>query len=87
LEQKHLLQKDLESSAFPRDDVGYITHIIPPKHLDTAETSVEFISIDVDKTVSVGDTSKLFLYGYTNESILPDSVIEGYRIGAKVNDN
>ena len=84
---KALTAKGFRSSAFPRDDVGYITHIIPPKYLETAETSVEFISIDVDKTVSVGDTSKLFLYGYTNQSILPDSVIEGYRIGAKINDD
>jgi len=84
---KALTAAGFRSSAFPRDDVGYITHIIPPKHLDTTETSIEFISIDVAKTVSVADTSKLFLYGYSNESIAPDSVIEGYRIGAKVNDN
>ena len=72
--------------SFDRDDVGYITHIIPPKYLESEETSIEYISIDVDKTVSVGNTSKLFLYEYTNESIAPDSVIEGYRIGAKVGE-
>jgi hypothetical protein len=84
---KALTATGFRSSAFPRDDVGYITHIIPPKHLDTVETSIEFVSIDVAKTVSVADTSKLFLYEYENESILPDNVIEGYRIGAKYNDN
>jgi hypothetical protein len=81
-----LTARGFRSFAFPKDDVGYITHIIPPKELDDIETSVEYVSIDVDKTVSVGDTSKLFLYGYTNQSVRPDSVIEGYRIGAKNND-
>jgi hypothetical protein len=83
---KALTASGFRSSAFPRDDVGYITHIIPPKHLDSTETSIEYISIDVNTTVSVADTSKLFLYGYNNESIAPDSVIEGYRIGAKSDD-
>jgi len=83
---RSLVARGFRSTAFPRDDVGYITHIIPPKYLDSTETSIEFISVDVDKTVSVADASKLFLYGYENESIAPDSIIEGYRIGAKSND-
>ncbi len=74
------------SNAYPRDDVGYITHIIPPKEFEPLETTLEFNSIDVEKTIGISSVSKLYLYNETNQSIPPDNVIEGYRIGAKNND-
>ena len=81
-----MFQRDLRTS-FGRDDVGYITHIIPPKELETAQGAIEFNAIDVEKTVvGVASTSRLYLYNQTNEDVAPDSVIEGYRIGAKEND-
>lgn len=84
---KALVASGFRRSAFPRDDVGYITHIIPPKVLDSTEVSVEYTAIDVAKTVGVASTGQLYLYNATNADILPDSVIEGYRIGAKVQDS
>jgi hypothetical protein len=81
-----LVSKGFRSTAFPRDDVGYITHIIPPKTIESDEISVEYTAIDVDKTTTVGVSSSLYLYNQTNQDILPESVIEGYRIGAKVDD-
>ena len=84
---KALVSKGYKNTAFTRDDVGYITHIIPPKELETAEGAIEFNAIDVEKTVvGVASTSRLYLYDQTNEDVAPDSVIEGYRIGAKEND-
>ena len=84
---KALVSKGYKNTAFTRDDVGYITHIIPPKELETAEGAIEFNAIDVEKTVvGVASTSRLYLYNQTNEDVAPDSVIEGYRIGAKEND-
>ena len=84
---KALVSKGYKNTAFARDDVGYITHIIPPKELETAEGAIEFNAIDVEKTVvGVASTSRLYLYNQTNEDVAPDSVIEGYRIGAKEND-
>lgn len=83
---KALYASGFRTEAFPRDDVGYITHIIPPKELEPTETTLEFTSIDVSRTVGVASTSRLYLYNETNQSIPPDNVIEGYRIGAKVND-
>ena len=84
---KALVSKGFKLDAFSRDDVGYITHIIPPKELETAQGAIEFNAIDVEKTVvGVASTSRLYLYNQTNEDVAPDSVIEGYRIGAKEND-
>ena len=81
-----LRSSGFKKDAFPRDDVGYITHVVAPKENEDAEVSIEYYAIDVDKTVSVGATSKLYLYGQTNASVAPDSIIDGYRIGAKAGD-
>tara|TARA_Y100001937_G_scaffold127187_1_gene198657 strand:+ start:3 stop:5981 length:5979 start_codon:yes stop_codon:yes gene_type:complete len=72
--------------AFTRDDVGYISHIIPPKVNDNPETGTEFLALDVKKIVGIGATNKLYLYNETNSAAPPDSVIDGYRIGAREND-
>ena len=84
---KALVSKGFKGSSFGRDDVGYITHIIPPKELETPIGAIEFNAIDVEKTVvGVASTSRLYLYNQTNPAKAPDSVIEGYRVGAKEND-
>ena len=54
--------------AFTRDDVGYISHIIPPRESVSSTVNIEFNSIDVSKTVGVTSTGHLYLYQETNES-------------------
>ena len=83
---KSLVSSGFRTDTYPRDDVGYITHIIPPKEFEIAETALEFASIDVTKTVGIASTNRLYLYNETNQSVPPDNVIEGYRVGAKAND-
>ena len=83
---KALVASGFRKDAFPRDDVGYITHIIPPKEITSTETGIEFGAIDVNTTVGVASTNRLYLYNETNEDVPPNNVIEGFRIGAKVND-
>jgi len=83
---KSLIASGFRKEAFSRDDVGYITHIIPPKELTTANTNIEFNAIDVARTVGVASTNRLYLYNQSNEDVFPDSVIEGYRIGAEERD-
>ena len=77
------------TDAFSQDNQGYITHIIPPKEVPLAETSVEFESIDVtntDRVAGVGSTGNLYLYEQTNAAVPPENVLEGFRVGAKDND-
>ena len=83
---KSLVASGFKRQAFSRDDVGYITHIIPPRELETLENSIEFVGVDVAKTVGVASTSRLYLYNETNLGSPPNNVIEGFRIGAKTND-
>ena len=83
---KSLVASGFRHEAFPRDDIGYITHIIPPKEIENPETSVEFVAVDVAKTVGIASTNRLYLYNEINGDVPPTTVIDGYRIGAKVND-
>ena len=83
---KSLIASGFRKEAFPRDDVGYITHVIPPKQLTTPTTNIEFDAIDIAATVGVASTNRLYLYNRTNQDVFPDNVIEGYRIGSSEND-
>jgi len=83
---KALVATGFRKTAFPQDDQGYITHIIPPKEFSKVETSIEFNAIDVNATVGVASTGHLYLYGQTNPDVPPENVLEGYRIGAREND-
>ena len=83
---KSLFASGFKRQAFSRDDVGYITHIIPPRELETLEGSIEFVGLDVSKTIGIASTSRLYLYNETNLGAPPNHVIEGFRIGAKTND-
>ena len=83
---RSLVTKGYKSTAFTRDDRGYITHIIPPRFNTDSEITVEYTAIDVSKTVSIANTSRLYLYGETNAKSAPSSLIDGYRIGSKIGD-
>ena len=83
---KALVATGFRRNAFPQDDQGYITHIIPPKEISKTETAIEFNSIDVSRTVGIASTANLYLYNQTNLDVPPENVLEGYRIGAREND-
>ena len=74
------------NESFDRDDVGYITHIIPPKEVDEPETNINWLSLDVSKIVSVNSAEKLYLYNYKNKEVSPSKDVDGFKIGAKTND-
>ena len=71
---------------FLGDDIGYITHIIPPREIESAEKSIEYTSIDVKKVVGFANTSRMYLYNQTNSAVNPDHIVDGFRIGAKESD-
>lgn len=87
-----LTASGFRNEAFLRDDVGYITHIIPPKEIEPVETSSEFDAIDVNVTyqrsISLGANSsnKFYLYNRNSLDLPPNHILDGYRIGAKTDD-
>jgi hypothetical protein len=84
---KALVASGFKRSAFPQDDLGYITHIIPPKEISIEEVTSEFEAVDVPQTVGYGSTGYLYLYNQTNGDVPPDNIVDGYRVGARENDN
>ena len=85
---KGLVSDGFKVNAFSQDNAGYISHIIPPKTVPIEENPIEFNAIDVSKTVvGVASTGQLYLYNQTNSDVPPETVLEGYRFGSRVNDN
>jgi len=74
------------NDSFGRDDVGYITHIIPPKELTTSENEVTWLSLDAEKIYSSGTPTKLYVYNYNSIDNPPPHQLEGFRVGARKND-
>jgi len=72
--------------SFDRDDVGYITHILPPREIPEEENVVSWVSLDTEKIINSSDISKLYIFGATNEEILPVHQVDGYRLGASRDD-
>ena len=83
-----LIAEGFRSTAFSQDNTAYVSHIIPPQEVSNVETPIEFTSIDVAATVGVTTTaSQLYLFNETNADRPPANVLEGYRVGARTNDD
>jgi len=73
--------------AFLKDDRAYVTSLISPRALTNEEENIEWLSLDVGLTTSVGISSHLYLYGYATENTgLPNALTQGYRVGARIGD-
>lgn len=87
---KALVSSGFKNTAFTQDDYGYITHIIPPREIESNEISVEFSPIDVglttSKSVGAASTDKLYLYNETDVNSPPKVIIDGYHVGARSNE-
>jgi hypothetical protein len=72
--------------SFDRDDTGIITHIIPPRELSSTQSDVTWLSLDIGKTQSISNPTRLYINGYTKNEIVPPHQVDGFRIGAKDDD-
>ena len=76
-----------KKEAFTKDDHGYITSVISPKSVpEWKPKSIDWISVDVNKTINVGVSSHLYLYGFDTKDNVPPNLIQGYRVGARQDD-
>ena len=81
--QLALVSEGFKKEAFVKDDRAYLTSIITPKALKSTEENVDWVALDVGLTTSVGITSHLYLFGFTDESDKPPVLVSGYRVGAR----
>ena len=75
-----------KAEAFAKDNRGYITSIITPKAVIATTEEIDWVTLDVGLTTSVGISSHLYLFGYNDKNIKPPFNVQGYRIGAKVGE-
>jgi len=77
--------------AFNQDKGGYITHIVPAKKIDTSSfnyENIKYYTLANNPTKAQSNTNKLY-YGADNvydPFEKPTVSIDGYRIGAKTNE-
>ena len=84
--QLALVSDGFRKNAFEKDDRAFITHVIPPRAITTKEEEIDWLALDIDKTKSVNNNSRLYLFGFKSEDIKPPSITQGFRIGAKSGD-
>ena len=87
--QYALVADGFKNAAFPRDDQGYITHVVSPEYVPTYSEDLDNITwfqIDIPKTQQTGISSHLYLSGFTRQDVAPLGLTQGYRIGANLNE-
>ena len=88
--QISLSSSGFKKEAFEKDNKAFITSIIPPRAITGVEEEIDWVSLDVGLTTSVGVSkgisNHLYLYGFTSPDNPPTSITQGYRIGARLND-
>ena len=63
--QLSLVADGFKKEAFAKDDKAFITHIIPPRAIESTEESIDWLTIDLS---AIGNsTSRLYLFGFDNE--------------------
>ena len=75
-----------QANSFDRDDVGYITHIIPPREPERRISNITWLPLDATKIVSAATTNKLWLANFKSADVPPPGELDAYRIGGKRQD-
>ena len=81
--QLSLVSDGFKKESFDKDDKAFITHIIPPRTIESTEEDIDWLTIDQNASNS---STRLYIFGFQNEQVPPPVLTQGYRIGAKVND-
>jgi hypothetical protein len=84
--QLALVSTGFKKEAFNKDNHAYITSIIPPRDINPREDTIEWLSLDVGLTASVGVSSHIYVRGFNDVDVPPAALIQGFRVGARQND-
>jgi hypothetical protein len=84
--QISLSASGFKKQAFDKDNKAFITSIIAPRAIVEGNDNIDWIPFDVQKTITTGNNSRLYLYGYSSLDDVPPVLTQGYRVGAQVSD-
>ena len=79
---KSLVSKGFKRDAFARDDTGYVTHVVPPVDLQKQSTNINWKTINVGVTTTVGISSHLYLEDEKDFTSPPTNITNGFRVGS-----
>ncbi len=87
---KSFISSGFKENAFNQDDHGLIIGVVPPEDILNSTINVEFPQIDVGLTTTTAagaaTTTRLYLYNQTSLSNPPAHFVNGYKIGARINE-
>jgi len=81
--EKSLFSEGFKANAFPKDDHGFITHLIPPKDASLDEQNINTYVIDNSLPNS---NTKIYLKGFGDILTPPNAKVRKYTIGGRKND-
>lgn len=81
-----LAARGFKKYELPKDNHGFITHIIPPKEIDSQTTNVTCLTLDSDKTSEVNNSTRVYLKDYNNVLRVPPSKVKEFSIGGMEGD-
>ena len=78
-----LAAEGFKKEAFTKDDKGFITSVINPRSVVTLDQEIEYLQLIKDTSSS---STKLYLFGQESQTVPPSHIVQGFRVGAKVNE-
>ena len=84
--QLALVSEGFKKEAFEKDNKAFITNIITPRALTSVKDKIDWVTLDVGLTKSVGINTHLYLFGFDSKDIKPAGITQGFRVGAQEND-
>jgi len=81
------LADGFKDNSLAVDNAGYITHVIIPQESSFKDLKIDYLPIDVAKTVSVGNSTRLYLFNEKNVGKIPQHMSDGFKFGASVDEN
>ena len=82
-----LAAEGFKKEAFAKDDKGFVTSVITPRSIVTVEQDIEYLQLQINNNNGTPLTpTKAYIFGYNDETLPPSHFAQGYRIGAKVNE-
>jgi hypothetical protein len=81
--ERALFSEGFKKDAFPKDDYGFVTHIIAPKDVSINDQNINTYVIDKNLPNS---STKIYLQGYGDVLNPPAPKVRGYAIGGRQND-
>ena len=84
--QLALVSEGFKKEAFAKDDKAYLTNIITPRAITETDDVIDWLSLDVGVTTSVGISTHLYLFGFNSKDVKPVGLTQGFRVGAKNNE-